>query len=250
MTIVASIKKFIHAQGSLRNFYILSGKLLPWFFVIGIVAIIGACFYGLVFAPIHAEQKDSYRIIYIHVPTATLSLMIYIGMAVMAAIWQIWHIKNAEIVMISCVPVGAAMTLIAFVTGFIWGLPTWGDFTSLFWRDPRMVSVLILLFLYLAILGLHGAIEDRRNAADASSILILAGLVLIPFIKWSVNFFNSLHQGQTSFFNKTEMDLRIAIPLVISILGFCFYSAAAIIVRIRLLILQRDRKAQWVKELE
>jgi len=149
---------------------------------------------GLILAPIDYEQGEAYRIIFVHVPAAWMSLFIYMVMAITGAIALIWRLKLAEIVMISCAPIGASFTFLALVTGSIWGKPMWN--TWWVW-DARLTSELLLLFLYFGVMALYNAIEDRRTAARAVAILALVGVVNIPVIHYSVEWWNTLHQGPT-----------------------------------------------------
>ena len=145
-------------------------------------------------APTDYQQGDSYRIMFIHVPAAWMSLFIYIVMAGAGAIGLIWRMKLAEIIAISSAPIGASFTFLALVTGSIWGKPMWG--TWWVW-DARLTSELILLFLYLGVMALNNAIEDKRTAARATAMLAIVGVVNIPIIHYSVEWWNTLHQGPT-----------------------------------------------------
>ncbi len=241
-----SITGFIRKTGSLKYTYHLSARFIPWLTAIAAVLLLIGLIDGLVFAPIDAKQKDAYRIIFIHVPASSISLQLYVFMALMAAIGLIWHIKIAEILAAAAAPLGAALTAVSLITGSIWGGGTWNTFWE--WGDPRMMSVLILLFIYMSIMGLNSAIEDRRTAASATAILTLSALVIIPFVILSVNYFNTLHQAQTQIFNKNSMDPRMARPLVIMIFAFMFYTAATLLARVRAEIIHSERNTQWVSE--
>ncbi len=244
------LKDFFHRQSAPKNFYATCGQLLPWFVWPAVLLMLAGLVVGWGFAPLQAGgQFESYRIIYIHVPAATLSLMVYVYMAIAAAVGLIWHIKVAEITAFCCAPVGAWFTLLALVTGSIWGKPTWGTW----WQwDARMTSELVLLFLYMGLIGLGNAIEDRRSAANATAILTLSGVVLIPFIYLSVDpkmGFNTLHQGITEFSNPKVVDPRISWAVRLMILSFLMYFAVSLLLRIRNEILYRDRNTQWVKQM-
>lgn len=242
-------KRFIdwmYAQGSPRTLYQTCDTLTPWFAWSALLVILTGLIFGLGIAPTHAQQGESYRIIYIHVPAASLSLMVYLFMAVAAAIGLIWRIKVAEMVAFSSASIGAGFTLLALITGSIWGKPTWGTWWE--W-DARMTSELALLFLYIGIIGLGNAFEDRRNAASATAILTLSGVVLIPFIILSVDpqmGFNTLHQARTNFLDPKEADPMITIPLFIMMAGFFLYFAWALVLRLRYEILYRERNSKWV----
>ena len=199
----------------------------------------------LVFGAADYQQGDSYRIIYIHVPSAWMSLFIYVVMAIAGAIGLVWRIKLAEIVAISSAPIGASFTFIALVTGSLWGKPMWG--TWWVW-DARLTSELILLFLYLGVIGLYGAIDDKRVASKAVAILALVGVVNIPIIHYSVEWWNTLHQGPTvTKMDKPSIHVSMLIPLLLMALSFNVYYLIALIQRARVELLQRERNSQWVK---
>lgn len=236
-----------HKLSSPPHFYRIAGKWLPW--LIGLFALL--TLYGLVgglyLAPTDYQQGESYRIIFIHVPAAWMSLFIYIVMAVAGVVVMVWRMKMAEVVMISCAPVGAMFTFLALVTGSVWGKPMWG--TWWVW-DARLTSELLLLFLYLGVLGLYNAIEDKRTAARAVSILAIVGVINIPIIHYSVEWWNSLHQGQTVLKEGGPgMDREMLIPLLVMATAFKVYFAINILQRCRAELLERERNSKWVKEL-
>jgi heme exporter protein C len=201
----------------------------------------------LVLAPADYQQGDSFRIIYIHVPSAWMSLFVYMVMAISGAIGLVWHIKLAEIVSISSAGIGAAFTFIALVTGSLWGKPMWG--TWWVW-DARLTSELILLFLYMGVIGLYGAIEDKRTAARAVAILALVGVVNIPIIHYSVEWWNTLHQGATvAKFDKPSMHPDMLIPLLVMAMAFKVFYAIALLMRCRNEVLQREQNNRWVDEI-
>jgi heme exporter protein C len=202
---------------------------------------------GLVQAPADYQQSDAFRIIYVHVPAAWMSLFIYVMMAIAGAIGIIWHVKMAEIVCVSSAPIGAMFTFLALATGSLWGKPMWG--TWWVW-DARLTSELILLFLYFGVMALYSAIEDKRMAARAVAILALVGLVNIPIIHYSVEWWNTLHQGPTvTKFDKPSMDTSMLIPLLVMAVAFKVYYFIALLLRMRVEILNRERNSKWVKEL-
>jgi heme exporter protein C len=200
-----------------------------------------------VLAPADYQQGDSFRIMYIHVPSAWMSLFIYVVMAAAGAIGLIWRIKLAEVVAISSAPIGASFTFLALITGSIWGKPMWG--TWWVW-DARLTSELILLFLYLGIIALHNAIEDKRTAARATAILALVGVVNIPIIHYSVEWWNTLHQGPTvTKFDAPSIHPSMLIPLLLMALAFKLYYLAVVLMRARVEVLERERNSVWVREL-
>jgi heme exporter protein C len=202
---------------------------------------------GLVLAPPDYQQGESYRIIFIHVPAAWMSLFIYVAMAFCGVVIVVWRMKLAEIVLISSAPIGASFTFIALATGSLWGKPMWG--TWWVW-DARLTSELILLFLYLGVIGLHGAIEDKRVASRAVAILAIVGVVNIPIIHYSVEWWNSLHQGPTvTKFDKPSIHWSMLLPLLLMALAFQVYYVLALFQRCRGEILLRERNNKWVQEL-
>jgi heme exporter protein C len=238
---------FFHKLGSPRWFYQISGAVLPWLaIVVGLLLVVGSV-WGLAYAPEDFRQGNSYRIIYIHVPVAVVSLVGYYLMATAGAISLIWKMKMADIVMKSCAPVGAAMTLLALVSGAIWGKPTWG--TWWVW-DARITSMLILLFLYIGVIALYEAYDNKEAAGKACAVLSLVGMVNIPIIYKSVDWWYSLHQPATiKLTGGSTIDNSMLQPLLVMTIGFyCFY-ALSLMLYIRAEILNRERNTQWVKEL-
>lgn len=238
--------KWFHKLGSPPTFYRWSGLWLPWLGVICFILFVTGMYGGLVLAPADYQQSDSFRIMYMHVPAAWMSMFVYVVMAVSGAIAIIWHMKLAEIVMLSSAPIGASFTFLALVTGSIWGKPMWGTWWE--WGDARLVSELLLLFLYIGVIGLYSAIEDKRNAARGVAILSLVGLVNIPIIHYSVIWLNTLHQGPTvSKFDNPSIDTRMLIPLLIMAVAFKLFYVIVLLLRSRNELLWRERRSQWVK---
>ncbi|MGY6274842.1 heme ABC transporter permease [Methylomonas sp. MgM2] len=245
--IPAPVSRFFHRTASSPHFYALADKFIPWLTVLFLLLLIPGLYGGLVMAPADYQQGDSYRIIYIHVPAAWMSLFIYVLMAVMGAIALVWHMKLAEVMLVASAPIGAGFTFIALVTGSLWGKPMWG--TWWVW-DARLTSELILLFLYLGVTSLYGAIEDKRSAARAVSILALVGVVNIPIIHYSVEWWNTLHQGATvSKIDKPSIHISMLIPLLLMAFAFKVYYAIAVLQAAKLELLRREASAQWVKTL-
>ena len=245
--IPAPISRFFHKTASAQYFYALADRFIPWLTVLFLLLLAHGLYGGLYEAPADYQQGDSYRIIYIHVPAAWMSLFIYVVMAVMGGIALIWHMKLAEVMLISSAPIGAGFTFIALVTGSLWGKPMWG--TWWVW-DARLTSELILLFLYLGVISLYGAIEDKRSAARAVSILALVGVVNIPIIHYSVEWWNTLHQGPTvSKMDKPSIHISMLIPLLEMAVAFKLYYAIAVLQTAKLELLKRESTSQWVKNL-
>ncbi len=248
MSIVpAPLLRFYHRMASPPHFYKFTDKLLPWFVGIFVLLVAAGLYGGLYLAPTDYQQGDSYRIIYIHVPAAWMSLFIYVVMAISGAIGLIWRMKIADVVAISSAPIGASFTFIALVTGSLWGKPMWG--TWWVW-DARLTSELILLFLYLGVISLYGAIEDKRTASRAVSILALVGVVNIPIIHYSVEWWNTLHQGPTvTKMDKPSIDITMLIPLLLMAFAFKFYYAIAMMLAAKVELLKREQNSQWVKNI-
>jgi heme exporter protein C len=233
---------------SFKHFYRFSGKLLPWLAAITLVLFAIGLYWGLVVAPVDYQQKDSYRIIYIHVPAAWMSLFVYIIMAIASATHLVWKTKLSEVIATQCAPIGAVFTVIALFTGAIWGQPTWG--TWWVW-DARLTSELILLFLYLGYIALHSAIEDQATAARAAAILAIVGVVNIPIIHYSVDWWFSLHQSASVSISKgSSLHPSMLWPLMVMATAFKFYFATVLLMRTRNEILERDQQAKWVAEEE
>ncbi|MET0065230.1 MAG: heme ABC transporter permease [Candidatus Thiodiazotropha sp.] len=241
------IIRFFHQMGSPRYFYNIAGKMIPWFMVSFLLTLLAGLYYGLIVAPPDYQQGESYRIMYIHVPAAWMSMFIYVVMAVSGLISLVWRIKMTEIIIISSATVGASFTFLALATGSLWGKPMWG--TWWVW-DARLTSELILLFLYLGIIALHSAIEDKRVAARAVAILALVGVVNIPIIHYSVEWWNTLHQpASITKFDKPSMDASMLIPLLVMAISFKLYYGAVVLMRARAEIVERERNSRWVQEM-
>jgi len=238
---------WFHKLGSPPHFYRIAGNWLPWLGAIFLLLLVAGVYGGLILAPPDYQQGESYRIIFIHVPSAWMSLFIYMVMAVCGVVILVWRMKIAEIVLISSATIGASFTFLALATGSLWGKPMWG--TWWVW-DARLTSELILLFLYLGVIGLYGAVEDKRVAARAVAILAIVGMVNIPIIHYSVEWWNSLHQGPTvTKFDKPSIHWSMLIPLLLMALAFQVYYLLALFQSCRAELLQRERNSKWVEEL-
>jgi heme exporter protein C len=227
--------------------YELAGRLIPWFAWTAGLLFIAGLYGGLVYAPPDYQQGDGFRIIYVHVPAAWMSLFVYMVMASAGAAGLIWKTKVSDAVARNCAPLGAAFTFLALCTGSLWGKPMWGTYWV--W-DARLTSELILLFLYLGYMALQSAIEERRAAARAGAVLALVGVVNIPIIHYSVVWWNTLHQGPTiTLTGAPTMATSMLIPLLIMTLAYMSYFAAVLLVRVRGEILQQERNSHWVRQL-
>ena len=238
---------WFHKFGSPPHFYRIAGKWMPWLIAMFFLLLIPGLYGGLVLAPPDYQQGESYRIIFIHVPAAWMSLFVYVVMAFCGVVIVVWRMKLAEVVLISSAPIGASFTFLALATGSLWGKPMWGT-----WRvwDARLTSELILLFLYLGVIGLHSAIDDKRVASRAVAILAIVGVVNIPIIHYSVEWWNSLHQGPTvTKFDKPSIHWSMLIPLLLMALAFQVYYVLALFQTCRVELLRRERNSKWVEEL-
>ena len=239
---------FFHKLASPPHFYRLAETMIPWLAVPGLILIGYGAYAGLFLAPEDYQQGDAFRIIYVHVPTAYLSQMAYMFMAVGGGIGLIWRMKLAHAVGAAVAPLGAAFTFLSLVTGSIWGRPMWGTWWE--WGDPRLTSQLILLFLFFGYMALRLAIEDTAKADKASAVLALVGIVNVVIVRYSVEWWSSLHQGQTLLREGgPAMDPAMLYPLLAMILGFTLLFGALLARRIRTEVLYRERRSRWVREL-
>ena len=228
------------------TFYPLAGKMIPWFYGAAALFAIVGLYVGLVAAPTDFQQGDAYRIIFIHVPAAWLSMFLYVVMACWSALALGFNTRLSAMMAQAIAPTGAVMTFIALWTGAFWGRPTWGAYWV--W-DARLTSTLILFFLYLGYMALHAAIDEPRRADRASGLLALVGVVNVPIIYFSVKWWNTLHQGASVSVKGSSMATTMLWGMLIMALAFWMYSIAAVLYRVRTLILERERRAEWVREL-
>ncbi|MEX0706335.1 MAG: heme ABC transporter permease [Woeseia sp.] len=239
---------FFHKLASPPHFYRLSARMMPWFAASGIILILYGAVAGLFFAPADYQQGDAFRIIYVHVPAAYLSMMAYMVMAIAAGIGLIWRMKLAHAVAAGAAPLGAWFTFLALATGSIWGRPMWGTWWE--WGDPRLTSELILLFLYFGYMALRSAIDDPARADRASAVLAMVGAVNVPIIHFSVEWWSSLHQGPTIIREGgPAIVAEMLYPLVGMIVGFSLLFGALLLSRVRAEVLYRERRAKWVREM-
>ena len=230
-----------------QTFYPLAGKAVPWFLGIAAVLALAGLYIAFFAAPIDFQQGDAYRIIFIHVPAAWMSMLIYIVMAFWAGIGLAFNTRLSSMMAHALAPTGALMTFIALWTGAFWGRPTWGAWWV--W-DARLTSELVLLFLYIGYLSLRAAIDDPRRADKASAVLALVGAINVPIIYFSVKWWNTLHQGSSvSFTRAPNMAAVMLVGMLIMVFAFWAYSIAAALMRVRCEILERERNAAWVREL-
>jgi len=239
--------KWLHPYANPETTYHLTGRLIPWFTYLTIALLTIGLTWALLFSPADYQQGDSFRIFYIHVPTATLSMGIYVGMAIAALCGLVWQLKLSDASAAALAPIGAVFTFVSLVTGAAWGKPMWG--TWWIW-DARLTSQLILLFLYLGVIALHNAFDDKTLAGKAAGILTLVGVINIPIIKYSVEWWNTLHQGATvSKMGKPSMTIDMLWPFIFCYMGFIFLIVVITCIRFRSEILSRNSMRPWVKEL-
>ena len=237
---------FFHKLGSPKWFYEISGKLMPWIAAFSLLALVVGSVWGLVFSPQDYQQGNSFRIIYIHVPAAILAQSCYMMLAVAGVVGLVWRMKLADVALQCAAPIGAWMTFVALITGSIWGKPTWGTYWE--W-DARLTSMLILLFLYFGIIALRMAISNRDTAAKATSVMAIVGVINIPIIKYSVDWWNTLHQPATfTITEKPAMPPEMWLPLLVMVLAFYGLFTLNLFMRMRLEILRREHKTQWVRD--
>tara|TARA_R110000868_G_scaffold144960_5_gene364572 strand:- start:6761 stop:7564 length:804 start_codon:yes stop_codon:yes gene_type:complete len=234
-----------HTLSSPEWFYRFAGKLMPWLAFIAVLLFAYGLIGGLLFAPADYQQGDGFRIIYIHVPSAILSMQVYAGMAVCAIVSLIWRIKLADVIVRAAAPVGAWFTVLALVTGSIWGKPMWG--TWWVW-DARLTSELLLLFLYLGYMALYSAFADTQKAAKVSNILLLVGAIDLPIIHYSVQWWNTLHQSDTiNLMGKSHMAASMLHPLLAMMFAFMVYTLLIVLMRARTELLQRGWRSRWAR---
>ena len=228
------------------TFYGLAGKLVPWFAAAAAILSVVGLYIGFFVAPTDAVQSEAYRIMFIHVPTSILSMFIYLVMAGYAALGLIFNTRLSSMMANALAPTGALFTFIALWSGALWGKPMWG--TWWVW-DARLTSELILLFLYLGFISLHASIDDTRRADRAAALLAIVGSVNVPIIYFSVKWWNTLHQGATIKFSGTSMQIAMQHALFTMLLACWCYAVVMTLLRVRSIILERERGTQWVREL-
>ena len=236
---------WLHKLASPPHAYRIAGRAVPWLGWSAGVVIVAGLYGGLVLAPPDYQQGDAFRIVYVHAPSAWLSMFVYATMATAAAIGLVWRIKLAHAVAAASAPIGASFTFLALATGAIWGKPMWG--TWWVW-DARLTSELLLLFLYAGVIALRSSIDDRDRADRAAAVLAIVGVVNLPIIHYSVYWWNTLHQPATlTKIGKPSMTGDMLWPLLAMLAGFTLYFGAILAVRLRGEILRREREAGWLR---
>jgi len=238
---------FYTKLASPKHFYRFSGTMIPWLAVLCLALLAYGLIGGLLLTPPDYQQGDAFRIIYVHVPSASMSMVVYGVMTCCALSFLIWKVKLADMIAKSSVVLGVSFTFLALLTGSLWGKPMWG--TWWIW-DARLTSELILLFIYLGIIALRSAIPDRQLAAKACSILTLVGAVDLPIIHYSVYWWNTLHQKSTLLkFSKPSIAPEMLYPLLAMLAAFFLYYLWIVFIRVRAEIIVRERQSDWVKSL-
>jgi len=240
------ISAFIHKFSSPKSFVNITEKLYPLFISLGVFMLMLGWIWGLLFAPQDAVQGNSYRIIFFHVPSVIFAELIYFFMAVCALMHIVWRVKLAAYLIKSAAPIGAMITFIGLFSGSIWGIPTWGTW----WQwDARITSTLILFIMYLGVLTLHGSFSNLEKADRLMSILVIIGVVNIPIIKKSVDWWSTLHQpASISVSGSSSIDPSMLYPLLISIIGLGFTLISLGILSSRSYILSREKNKKWVSD--
>lgn len=239
--------KWLHPYAKSETQYRLCGKFIPFFMVLTLLLLGVGVVWGLAYAPADYQQGNSFRIMYVHVPAAIWSMGIYVSMAIAGIIGLVWQIRQAHLSILAMAPIGMVFTFLALVTGAVWGKPMWG--TWWVW-DARLTSSLILFFLYLGVIALYSAFQDRATGMKAAAILSIVGVINIPVIHFSVEWWNTLHQGASiTKFEKPSIATPMLIPLILCIFGFMALTIWFTLVRYRVELLRDDSKRPWVKNL-
>ena len=233
--------KFASPQG----FYFLAGRLWPWFATLAALLMAAGLWISFFVAPTDAQQGQGYRIIFVHVPTSQMSMLIYLVMAAWAGLGLAFNTRLSAMMASALAPTGALFAFLSLITGSLWGKPMWG--TWWVW-DARLTSELILLFLYLGFLALQSSIDDARRADKACAVLALVGVVNVPIIYFSVKWWNTLHQGASvSLTSAPAMAAPMLAGMLVMVLAFWMYAIAVALARVRTIILDRERHTEWVK---
>jgi len=230
-----------------QAFYAPAGKMIPWFAAAAAILAALGLYIGLFAAPTDFQQGDAYRIIFVHVPASWMSMFVYVVMAAWAGVGLVFNARLSGMMASALAPTGALFAFLSLWTGALWGKPTWGTYWV--W-DARLTSELVLFFLYVGFLALQAAIDDPRRADKAGAVLALVGVVNIPIIYFSVQWWNTLHQGASvSVTRAPSMAATMFTGMIVMVLAFWMYAIAVSLARVRAIILERERRAVWVREL-
>ncbi len=229
-----------------QTFFPLAGKMIPWFAIAAVVLCVIGLYIGFFVAPTDHQQGESYRIIFLHVPASWMSMFIYIVMAFWAGIGLVMNTRLSSMMATALAPTGAMFAFLSLWTGALWGKPTWG--TWWVW-DARLTSELILLFLYIGFMALQASIDDARRADKAGAVLALVGVVNVPIIYFSVQWWNTLHQGSSVSMTKApSMAMTMFAGMIVMALASWAYTIAMTLMRVRCIMLEREKHTDWVKE--
>jgi len=241
-----SINWFKYA--SPQTFYPLAGRLVPWMFALFAILLLLGLYIGFFVAPTDFQQGEAYRIIFVHVPAAWMSMLIFVVIACWSAVGLALNARLSFMLSQALAPTGAMFTFLSLVTGSMWGKPMWGAWWV--W-DARLTSELILLFLYIGYMALRAAIDDDRRADRACALFSLVGVVNVPIIYFSVIWWNTLHQGASiSLTNAPSMAKTMLLGMLLMALSFWAYSIAVSFVRLRCIIRERERQQAWISQME
>jgi heme exporter protein C len=228
-------------------FYPLAGKMIPWFVVLATLFAIAGLIISFAIAPTDFQQGEAYRIIFVHVPAAWMSMVIYIAMAFWAGMGLALNARLSAMMAQALAPTGAMFTFLALVTGSLWGKPMWGTYWV--W-DARLTSELILLFLFIGFMALQASIDDPRRADRAGALLALVGVVNVPIIYFSVKWWSTLHQGSSINMGAApKMAATMLEGMLLMALAFWMYTIAIALMRVRCIMLERERNSEWAKGL-
>ncbi len=244
---ISRLFQFFYRYASPVHCYPLAGKLLAPLAGLALLLALAGLYVGFFIAPTDHQQGEAYRIIFIYVPAAWMSLLIYLAMAFWAALGLAFQSRVAAMLACALAPTGAMFTALALITGALWGKPTWGAWWV--W-DARLTSELLLLFLYLGFIALHNAIEDKRRADRAAGVLAVVGVVNVPIIYFSVTWWNTLHQGASISVSKgSSMASTMLLGMLLMALACWAYSIMAALLRLRCILLEREQGAAWVQHI-
>ncbi|MDG2060994.1 MAG: heme ABC transporter permease CcmC [SAR86 cluster bacterium] len=238
------IKSWFIKMGSTPGFFNSTTRYVSWFGLFAFLILTFGLIWGIFFSPPDYKQGEVYRIIYIHVPSAILAESVLITMSIFGFLNLVWRVKIAGMLVRSAAPIGASFTFLALISGSIWGYPTWG--TWWVW-DARLTSTLLLFFIYASIIGLYSFSDNQLKGDKSISLLSIVGIAIIPIIKKSVDWWQTLHQPSTfSLTSSPSMSPEMYIPLAICVIGFYFIYIFMLIQRLRVEILYRERDTRWV----
>ena len=230
-----------------QGYYNFTARIVPWLLILALIFITYGLYQGLFHAPSDYQQGDAFRIMYVHVPSAWISLFAYTLVFFSALISLIWHIKVYDTILLASSKLGAIFTLFTLVTGAIWGKPMWGTWWA--W-DARLTSELILFFIYISILLLHGSFEDKKKATTSVNILAIVGFINIPIIHFSVEWWNTLHQGPSVIKLSTpSIAGEMLYPLIVTAIGFTLFFLGTMFKSSQNILLQNEKSKSWTKSI-